>query len=122
MEARWLSARELSLTSKRGGKTPLSETTVKSILNGTIPKVDTLKAIADTLGCTVNDLIGDGTLGNGSSAPPTGDALSFEEESLVRKYRLLHGRDRQVLSLMCDAFTLQQSAPVPAPRRAKGGR
>lgn len=133
IDARGISERALSIKSKRNGQRPLSDTTVKSIFSGTIPKVDTLKALADELGCTVNDLIADegdedaaGVTSN--SAKIMDGKLSLDEQVLLSRYRALPEPERQVLSLMCNAFMLQHATrldrpvPTPAPSDAKKGR
>jgi transcriptional regulator with XRE-family HTH domain len=125
LEAAGLSDRGLSLKAKRNGQRPLSDTTVKSIMNGTIPKVDTLKALADELGCTVNDLIADDEdLGANERPDYMGEKLSLEEQVLISRYRALPQHERQVLSLMFDAFMLRHSAAVtqPTPIDAQKGR
>jgi repressor LexA len=58
------------------------------------PKLETVKAIAKALGCTINDFIDDKEI--------VGDHFSLPEKNLIKKYRGLDGHGKEMVDIVLD--------------------
>ena len=81
-------------------KAGLSSSGMSTIMTGKArPRVDSMQAIADALGCTISDLLGDpATVLSATGAAVPG--LSPEEQILVENFRSLNASGQEALMSM----------------------
>lgn len=102
--------KELDLSQNRLAKlSGISQSNISSIINATkSPSVETIRLIADALGCTVSELIGE-------TGDPSRPALSADARQLLSDYAALSPQGREYIrQQMAMALKVYPGQSVPA--------